>query len=103
MTDPVGPRAHPHHERICLIIRTTPFEWGITAFSTWSLAKLAAHLEKIGLVTSLSRRHLARFLKTGGVSWQTTKTWKSSNDPDFIAKMQRILTLYDAPPKGADG
>jgi len=86
-------------ERICLIARTTPAEWGITAFSTWSLAKLAAHLEKIGLVTSLSRAHLARILKAGGVSWQTTTTWKSSNDPDFIAKMQRILALYDAPPK----
>jgi hypothetical protein len=25
------------------------------------------------------------------VSWQTTTTWKSSNDPDFIAKMYRVL------------
>jgi hypothetical protein len=35
------------------------------------------------------------------VSWQTTKTWKASNDPDFAAKMARILDLYDNPP--ADG
>ncbi|RMI28642.1 IS630 family transposase [Actinomadura harenae] len=87
-------------ERICLIARTTPAEWGITGFSTWSLAKLAAHLEKIGLVTSLSPTHLGRILKAGGVSWQTTTTWKSSNDPDFIAKMQAVLALYDAPPEG---
>ncbi len=87
-------------ERICLIARTTPAEWGITAFSTWSLSKLAAHLENVGLVTSLSRTHLARILKAGGVSWQTTTTWKSSNDPDFITKMHAVLALYDTPPQG---
>ncbi len=27
-------------ERICLIARTSPADWGITAFSTWSLTKL---------------------------------------------------------------
>ena len=75
-------------ERIYLIARTTPSEWGITGFSTWSLAKRAEHLMRIGLVASLSRQRLARILKAGGVSWQTATTWKSSNDPDFIAKMQ---------------
>nr|WP_232383453.1 hypothetical protein [Actinomadura violacea] len=87
-------------ERICLIARTIPAEWGVTGFSTWSLAKLAAHLKKIGLVTSLFPTHLGRILKAGRVSWQTTTTWKSSNDPDFIAKMRAVLTLYDRPPQG---
>jgi DDE superfamily endonuclease len=32
------------------------------------------------------------------VSWQTSTTWKASTDPDFIAKMHRILGLYDHPP-----
>ena len=32
------------------------------------------------------------------MSWQTTTTWKASTDPDFIAKMRRILELYDHPP-----
>ena len=35
------------------------------------------------------------------MSWQTTTTWKASTDPDFIAKMRRVLDLYDHPP--ADG
>ncbi|MEV6140701.1 hypothetical protein AB0L63_32630 [Nocardia sp. NPDC051990] len=35
------------------------------------------------------------------MSWQSTKTWKSSNDPAFIEKMNRVLNLYDNPP--ADG
>lgn len=86
-------------EHLCLIARTSPAEWGITEFSTWSLAKLAAHLIKRKVVTSISREHLRRILKAGGVSWQTTTTWKSSNDPDFIAKMTRILALYDWPPQ----
>lgn len=86
-------------EHVCLIARTSPAEWGITAFSTWSLSKLAAHLADRGVVTSISREHLRRILKEGGVSWQTTTTWKSSNDPDFITKMTRILALYDWPPQ----
>jgi DDE superfamily endonuclease len=88
-------------EHICVIARTVPAEWGITAFSTWSLAKPAEHLAEQGVVASTSREHLRRILKAGGVSWQTTTTWKSSTDPDFIAKMHRILALYDyAPPDG---
>ncbi|OIJ98368.1 hypothetical protein BIV24_05835 [Streptomyces colonosanans] len=33
-------------ESICLIARTSPADWKITAFSTWSLSKLADHLVK---------------------------------------------------------
>jgi transposase len=61
--------------------------------------KLAGHLIGRGVVASISREHLRRILQAGGVSWQTTTTWKSSNDPDFIAKMTRILALYDRAPQ----
>jgi transposase len=88
-------------ERICLIARTSPADWGITAFSTWSLAKLAEHLVARKVVPAVSRETLRRILRDGKVSWQTTTTWKASTDPDFIAKMHRVLELYDAPP--ADG
>jgi hypothetical protein len=30
-------------------------------------------------------------------SWQTSTTWKGSTDPEFIAKMHRVLDLYDHP------
>ncbi|MET7736610.1 helix-turn-helix domain-containing protein [Streptomyces sp. NPDC005402] len=33
-------------EHIRLIARTSPADWKITAFSTWSLSKLADHLIK---------------------------------------------------------
>jgi transposase len=86
---------------ICTIARTSPVDWGITAFSTWSLAKLRDHLLREGIVAELSRETLRRILHAGGASWQTTTTWKASTDPDFIPKMRRILDLYDHPP--ADG
>ena len=88
-------------EWICLIARTSPAECGLTGFSTWSLAKLRDHLLAEGIVAELSRETLRRILHDGGISWQTTTTWKASPDPDFIATMHRILALYDSPP--ADG
>jgi transposase len=83
---------------ICLIARTSPAECGITGFSTWSLTKLREHLLAEGIVAELSRETLRRILRAGGVSWQTTTTWKASTDPDFIPKMRRVLDLYDHPP-----
>ncbi|GAA0917824.1 IS630 family transposase [Nonomuraea longicatena] len=88
-------------EHICLIARTVPAEWGITGHSTWSLRTLAEHLLARGVVDALSREHLRRILREGGVSWQTTTTWKASDDPHFIDKMRRVLELYDQRP--ADG
>lgn len=88
-------------EGICLVARTSPADWGIAAFSTWSLAKLAEHLVQRKVVPAISRETLRRILREGQVSWQATTTWKASSDPDFIAKMHRVLELYDAPP--ADG
>jgi transposase len=85
-------------ESICLIARTSPAECGLTGFSTWSLTKLRAHLLSEGIVAAISRETLRRILRDGGVSWQTTTTWKASPDPDFMPKMRRILELYDHPP-----
>ncbi|MFC5959057.1 IS630 family transposase [Streptomyces pratens] len=88
-------------EHICLIARTSPADWKITAFSTWSLSKLAEHLVKQKVTAVISRETLRRILREGKVSWQTTTTWKASTDPEFIAKMHRVLALYDTLP--ADG
>ncbi|GAA3413559.1 IS630 family transposase [Streptosporangium vulgare] len=85
-------------ERICLIAKTVPAEWGITGMSTWSLRTLAEHLITQGVVAAISREHLRRILRKGGVSWQSTTTWKASTDLDFIAKMHRVLELYDQRP-----
>ena len=52
------------------------------------------------MVASISRETVRQILQAGGVSWQAAKTWKASADPDFIAKMRRVLDLYDHPPSG---
>jgi transposase len=83
---------------ICRIARTSSSDRGLAGFSTWSLTKLRAHLLKEGIVVELSRETLRRILREGGVSWQTTTTWKASTDLEFIPKMRRVLDLYDHPP-----
>ncbi|MEV4189783.1 IS630 family transposase, partial [Streptosporangium canum] len=87
-------------ERICLIARTVPAEWGLSGMSTWSLKTLAGHLVTRGVVAAISRERLRRILRKSGVSRQTTTTWKASTDPHFIAEMRRVLELYDHPPVG---
>jgi transposase len=69
-------------------------------FTTWSLTKLVGYLAEHAWIKA-STETVRQILRTAGVSWQATKTWKASKDPDFVAKKTRILDLYDHPP--ADG
>jgi transposase len=64
-------------------------------FSTWSLAKLADFLVAEGVVDDISHEGLRALLREEGVSFQAIKTFKVSNDPDFEAKKNRVLELYD--------
>jgi transposase len=91
-----GPAAR---ELICRTARADPT--GLDQpFTTWSLPKLAGYLhERYRLHVSVET--VRQILHAAGVSWQRTKTWKASRDPDFAAKMARVLALYDQPP--ADG
>jgi len=64
-------------------------------FSTWSLSKLAEFVVAEGVVDDISHEGLRGLLREEGVSFQALKTWKVSNDPDFEAKKNRVLELYD--------
>src|SRR5215212_5514383 len=64
-------------------------------FSTWSLHKLADFLVAEGVVDDISHEGLRVLLREEGVSFQVIKTFKASNDPDFEAKKNRVLELYD--------
>jgi transposase len=64
-------------------------------FSTWSLSKLADFLVAEGVVDDISHEGLRALLREEGVSFQVIKTFKHSNDPDFEAKKNRVLELYD--------
>jgi hypothetical protein len=46
----------------------------------------------------VSAETVRRVLRQAGVTWQRTKTWKASRDPDFATKMARVLDLYDHRP-----
>src|SRR5438445_13408135 len=64
-------------------------------FSTWSLSKLAEFLVAEGVVDDISHEGLRDLLRKEGVSFQVIKTFKRSNDPDYEAKKNRVLELYD--------
>jgi transposase len=68
-------------------------------FEQWSLRKLAAHLARCdhrcphpgrtrGI--AIGRERVRRLLRERGLSFQRTRTWKESNDPDKDAKLDRI-------------
>jgi len=67
------------------------------ALTRWSLPRLADHLTDAGIV-EISPAHLGRLLADAGLSFQRTRSWKASPDPDFEAKAARVLELKAAPP-----
>jgi transposase len=67
-------------------------------FTRWSLVKLAAYLRERG-ICEISPAHLGRVLAEAGLSFQRTRSWKASPDPDYEAKAARVLSLYERPPK----
>nr|WP_263972398.1 hypothetical protein [Spongiactinospora rosea] len=57
----------------------------------WSLRKLADHLARHSdRPINIGHEHLRRLLHRNGVTFQRTRTWKTSNDLDFDAKLDRI-------------
>ncbi|MFN2557791.1 MAG: IS630 family transposase [Nitriliruptorales bacterium] len=85
-------------EQICRIALTRPQTLG-KPFTTWSVAKLHEHLVATRVLPSdVSPEAIRRLLRRRGITFQRTKTWKASPDPDFDAKKSRILQLYDHPP-----
>jgi transposase len=70
------------------------------ALSRWSLPRLSRSLaETASLVVSPA--HLGRILDTAGLSFQRTRSWKASPDPDYEAKAARVLALYAQKPTDA--
>lgn len=84
-------------DRIVAVARTRPDHQGV-ALTRWSIPKLCAHLDKAGLAV-LSETALRHLLDGAGLSFQRTRSWKWSPDPDFCAKAERVLALYREPPR----
>jgi transposase len=88
----------PQRKKIVAIAGARP-DYQEVALTRWSLERLAAHLGERG-VCEISPAHLGRVLGESGLSFQRTRTWKASPDPDYEAKAERVLSLYEAPPPG---
>jgi transposase len=86
-------------DEIVSVARARPDTQGV-ALTRWSIEKLAVHLaeQQIAVISPTALRAL---LDAAGLSFQRTRSWKSSPDPDFKAKAERVLALYRDPP--ADG
>jgi transposase len=74
-------------EFIVMTATTRPEKLGLP-FTRWSVRKLAAHLASAGL--RIGRERLRQLLHARGISFQRTRTWKESADPDKDAKLDRI-------------
>jgi hypothetical protein len=55
---------------------------------------LAEDLVAEGVVEDISHEGLRLLLPEEDVSFQAVKTWKTSTDPDYEAKKNRVLELY---------
>ncbi|MGX6604020.1 hypothetical protein ACWKSP_18025 [Micromonosporaceae bacterium Da 78-11] len=78
--------SEPTRDWICVIARGDSRFLG-RPFSGWSLSKLRDYLIETGRVETISIETVRRILHERGISWQTSKTWRASNDPDFTSKM----------------
>ncbi|MET7893507.1 IS630 family transposase [Streptomyces mirabilis] len=68
-------------------------------FTRWSIRKLADHLRRdLARPIRIGREALRCLLARRGITFQRTKTWKESTDPDFDAKLDRIeYVLHERP------
>jgi transposase len=81
--------------RVIAVAGARPDTQGVP-LTRWSLERLSAHLAGEDLVISPS--HLWRLLDGAGLSFQRTRSWKASPDPDYEARAARVLELYAACP-----
>jgi transposase len=65
-------------------------------FTRWSIRKLAAYLRRVhGRVIRIGREALRCLLLRRGITFQRTKTWKESPDPDRDTKLDRIEQVLE--------
>jgi transposase len=68
-------------------------------FTRWSIRKLVDYLgDNDCRVVVIGRERLREILAAHGITFQRTKTWKESNDPDRDAKLDRIEEVLERCP-----
>jgi transposase len=89
----------PTRDRIVAIALACPRSFG-TPLNRWSLRRLRRYLIRRKIIRQISVEGLRQVLRRAGASWQRTRTWKTSPDPDYEAKASRVLRLYRAAESG---
>ena len=70
------------------------------SFTRWSLRKLAGYLgDNDDRPMTISPERLRQILRRHDITFQRTKTWKESNDPDRDAKLDRIEEALERRPE----
>jgi transposase len=80
-------------QRIVSVAGARPDAQGVP-LTRWSLPRLSLHLAGEGI--EVSPRHLGTLLQEAGLSFQRTRTWKASPDPDYEEKAARVLELCES-------
>ncbi|WP_339373157.1 helix-turn-helix domain-containing protein, partial [Paenibacillus elgii] len=70
-------------------------------FTNWSLSKLKEAAEERGIVPSISIETVRVILDEAQITYQHTKTWKESMDPEFEVKKTNRIALRSAPNRRA--
>lgn len=90
--DPPNPEGRPSTlsakqiRQMIKIALSRPTDLGLP-YTHWSVAKLRSYLVlKLGIFPDYTDEWVRRLLRREGVSFQRTKTWKESPDPDFEVK-----------------
>lgn len=79
--------------------RTRPEKLG-APFTHWSVRKLATYLgENSQRVLHVGRERVRQLLAGHGITFQRTKTWKESTDPDREVKLARIEEVTQDSPQ----
>jgi transposase len=94
-TNPYGRPAIMTSENLRQLVKTAlsrPQDLGLP-FTSWSVAKLGDYCRARGLLPEVSNEWIRRLLKREGLSFQRTKTWKESPDPEFEKKKPHSRTL----------
>lgn len=81
--------------------RERPEKLGLP-FKRWSVRKLAAYLgDNPDRPVRIGRERVRQLLAANGVTFQRTKSWKDTDDPDRDAKLDRIEEVLDEHPDRA--
>ena len=95
-------RPHKLDEDACgmlrLVAQQTPKALELP-WTTWSVGKLREVALQLEGFPKVCKETVRQGLHRCRISYQSTKTWKQSSDPEFGSKYARIRALYTACPK----